>query len=266
MKTLTFSDTLHPETAQVHVDPQTGATTVWGTVIHEIRNDIPIAVAVEEVRQDEEEERLPGEVIITTPTEDNGENTEMPPGGGCFYLEGLLGCSLTLAAVVATFGVELSAAVCYCIAAGMYHLVTVHEIAIFFKAIVMVVVHALLVADAILLTTSLMLTEILGWVAGLVTSIFSPSRCCHAGQAWHLYVRKVCHLTRWAFRNFHEGWELPRRFPVLEFGEQQKQEQADGLPHNESEQAKQPEQEVVAHQVEVTHNHDSQKRMGTDKA
>jgi len=238
MKTLTFADTLHPETSQIHVDPQNGSTTVWGTVIHEIRSDLPVAVAVEDVPERKGDEPAPGEVTKILESGD-GNTTEVPLGGGCFYLEGLLGCILTLVAVATTFGVELAAAICYCIAAGFYYYAMSDDVPIFVKAIVMVIVHALLVCDAILLTVSLMVTEILGWVAGLVTSIFNPSRCCMAGQAWHVYVRKVCHLTRWAFRGFHEGWALPRRFPLLEIGEREL--------HGENEPPKEPEQVAVAH-------------------
>jgi hypothetical protein len=251
MKTLTFAETLHPETAQVHVDPQNGSTTVWATVMHEIRTDLPVAVAVEYKGQDQDP--LPGEV--TRIPEGSDENTEMPPGGGCFYLEGLLGCSLTLTAVLATFAVELVAAICYCMAAGFYRYIGVLETTpMLIKAIVMVVVHALMVSDAILLTVSLVLTEILGWVAGIVTTIFNPSsRCFAGGKAWHAYVRKVCHLTRWAFRGFHEGWALPRLFPRLEFGEQEAQ------VHCENEPSTEPEQAVVTHQVEAPHTNVSTK-------
>lgn len=215
MKTLTFADTLHPETAEVYVDSQNSSTTVWGTVMNEARTDLPVAVPVEHVRQDEEmrpgtDTKISGEV--------HDENAEMPVGGGCFYLEGLLGCSLTLVAVLATFAVELAAAICYSLAASMYYAVSGKDVPIFVKAIVMLIVHSLMVADAILLAVNLMLTEILGWVTGVVTSIFNP-KCCEGGQVWHCYIRKVCHLVRWAFRGFHEGWKLQRKFPRLEFGD-----------------------------------------------
>jgi len=36
-----------------------------------------------------------------------------------------------------------------------------------------------------------------------------------AGKDWHQHIRKVCHLTRWAFRGFHSSW-IPRR--ALPFG------------------------------------------------
>ncbi len=46
--------------------------------------------------------------------------------------------------------------------------------------------------------------------------------CCsngnsyHIAQEWHQYIRKVSHLTRWAFRSFHNGWTPERVYP-LEF-------------------------------------------------
>lgn len=215
MKTLTFSDTLHPETVDIAADPQNGSsTTVWGTVMKEIRTDLPVAVAVEERNHCD-----PASAQVSTISNDHGdEEVDMPKGKGCFYIEGLVGCSLTFAAVVANFGVELAAAVCYCLAAGIYFLISGENIPIVFKAIAMLIVHALMVVDALLLTVNLILTEVLGWTTAFVTSIFSLG-CYKAGRRWHHYIRKVCHLTRWAFRGFHQGWPLERRFPRLDFGE-----------------------------------------------
>ncbi len=209
MKSLTFADTLHPETADIYVDPNNGSTSVWGTVMNEICTDLPIAVVIQD------EDVSPG-TVTRIPDEKRQDDINMPSGVGCFYLEGFLGCCLTFTAMAATFAVELVAAICYCLAAGFYFIVRIKECPIFIKAIVMVIVHALMVVDAILLTVSVMLTEVLGAVTGLITCIFN-SRCCLVGKAWHIYVRKICHLTRWAFRNFHEGWALKRTFSNLEF-------------------------------------------------
>mmetsp|Transcript_129900 Transcript_129900/g.183198 ORF Transcript_129900/g.183198 Transcript_129900/m.183198 type:complete len:103 (-) Transcript_129900:70-378(-) len=57
-----------------------------------------------------------------------------------------------------------------------------------------------------------MLTELLGAVACLVTAFFV--RSCRTSADWHLYIRRMCHLSRWVFRGFHEGWALKRNFPV----------------------------------------------------
>ena len=234
MKSLTFAETLHPETADVNVDSQNGPTTVWGTVMKEFRTDLPVAVPVDHLRQDEEPAPTVRDYRI--PSNHSDEKLDMPKGGGCFYVEGLVGSSMTFAAVMATFGVEVGAAICYCLAAGpYYYFVADRNIPIFVKAIVMLIVHALMVADAVLLTVGLILTEILGWTTSLVTSIFT-TRCCKGGDAWHLYIRKACHLTRWAFRGFHQGWALQRKFPQLEFGEE------DGVDCDTAE----------AHEAEVT--------------
>lgn len=182
-------------------------------MIHEARTDLPIAVAVKD-----DDEPIPGQVTNIS-NETTGDEATIPSGSGCFYLEGLIGCSLTLTAVVATFAIELAAAICYCLAAGFYHVAKIDACPILIKAIFMLVVHALMLADAILLTVSLILTEVLGLVTGITTAIWTAlTRCVSVGKAWHAYVRKVCHLTRWAFRDFHHGWALKRKFSMLDVG------------------------------------------------
>jgi hypothetical protein len=133
---------------------------------------------------------------------------------------------MTLVSVLATFAIEVAAAICYCLAAGFYSVVkSSGDRRILAKAILMLIVTALMLADAILLTTSLILTEVLGLTTGLVTSLLNCSRCCGYGEVWHSYIRTVCHLTRWAFRDFHRGWALERRFPSWGLPDEHEREQ-----------------------------------------
>jgi hypothetical protein len=222
MKTLTFAKTLHPEYAQVHLDVQDGERH-WGTIYNEARADIPTAVALR-VEEDEEQgtkedvyQSSESSVVVTQSDTPQGNQESVgdrpnPYGRGCCYLEGLLGYTIVLCAVVSTFAIELSAAIIYTVASCFYFITNVGDIGILFKAIFLLVVHLLMVVDGLLLTISVMITEILGATSCLVTIFFVQS--CRSSRDWHLHIRKTCHLTRWTFRGFHEGWALERHFPV----------------------------------------------------
>jgi hypothetical protein len=224
MKTLTFAETLHPEAAEVHIDPQNGASNAWGAFFNEVREDIPVAVAYK-VEEDEETSVQAMQVAtVSKPDHTNqtdDKHTEKSVGRGCFYLEGLIGCTLTFSAAVVTFSIELSASICYCLAAAIHKFASNEEMVIFVRAVLLLIVQSLMIADAVLLTMSVLLTEVVGGATCIVTACFGGS--CHAGGAWRLYIRKVCHLTRWAFRSFHDGWALQRVYP---FGMEQKGPQA----------------------------------------
>jgi hypothetical protein len=150
----------------------------------------------------------------TERNQENGRYRLNPYGRGCCYLEGLLTYTIVLCAVVATFAIELSASIIYTVAACLYFFTNFGEIEILFKAIFLLLVHLLMIVDALplLLTVSVMITEILGAVSCLATVFLVQP--CRTSWNWHLYIRKTCHLTRWAFRRFHEGWALERHFPV----------------------------------------------------
>jgi hypothetical protein len=219
MTTPALAEILQPEDAEIHIDPQNGRTPVCGTVYKEVRGDMPVAVA-QEVIDEEMPAGQTGQEVATVPVQEHlneqasSTQEKRPSGRGCFYLEGLLGMILTFAAVLVTFVIELSAAIVYCVAAGFHWVANIGEqMPGCIKTILLLVVQLLMIADAVLLATSLMATEILGGVTSLVTSMFSTS-CCLTGKAWQVYVRKVCHSTRWAFRDLHDGWMLERSFPV----------------------------------------------------
>eukprot|EP00934_Nitzschia_sp_Nitz4_P004417 Nitzschia sp. Nitz4//NODE_464_length_17123_cov_69.824057//544//1359//NITZ4_additional_000061-RA//-1//CDS//3329531909//4407//frame0 len=204
MKTPSFADTLHPDKAEAFVaTPQ-------------VRADLPVAVAVQQDVESEDQEGAvhPSSVSRNQP---NGvaSDDKLPRGNGCFYLEGLLGCFLAVFAILATFIVELGAAAVFCVAAGVYSFAMMIETSVFFQAILSLVIHTLLLFDSVFLTFSVLVTEIVGYTAWIITSIFSPE-CCNAGRVWHYYIRKACYLTRWALRSFHSNWRLKRRFPTLD--------------------------------------------------
>jgi hypothetical protein len=231
MKTLTLAETLHPEAAEDHINPQNGASNAWGTFFKEVREDIPVAVAYKV--EEDEETSVQAMEVATVPKADHtnqtdDKHTEKSVGRGCFYLEGLIGCTLTFSAVVVTFSIELSAAICYCLAAAIHKVASNGEMVIFVRAVLLLIVQSLMITDAIMLTMSVLLTEVLGGVTYIVTACFGGF--CQAGEAWRLYIRKVCHLTRWAFRSFHDGWALQRVYPV---DMEQKEPQASDQPGQE---------------------------------
>lgn len=234
MKTPTFTDTLSPQTA--HLDhPHNEAATVWGTVIGEARKDLPTAVAVQ-VMEDDLDELIPGEIIASATGRDE-DSPKMPVGRHCYYLEGLVGCSFTIAAIAATFTIELAAAIVYCIASGFHSFVgATAENRPIIRATAILVIHSLMLADAILLTVSVIVTEVIGLMTGVLTSGLScstRSSCSTQGSGWRAYVRKVCHLTRWAFRDFHNEWALDRHFPGLTGSGEEESKPPAGIASND---------------------------------
>jgi hypothetical protein len=131
---------------------------------------------------------------------------ERPIGRGFFYIEGLVGCIMMILCVVFTSFIELVAAIIYLVASAFHYLTLLGETGIF-KVILLVVVYQLMVADAVLLWASFTVTETVGALTVTLTAIFGG---CESGEKWHLYIRKMCHLTRLAFRKFHENWPLER--------------------------------------------------------
>jgi hypothetical protein len=125
-------------------------------------------------------------------------------------LETVLGISLTVAAVGATVGVDVAAALVYIMAVVLHHLSRLCYRCLWVGHIVLRLLSwIILLVDSILLVVSVLVTELIALVAALVTTLMGgPSR----GVQWHQYVRKLCLLSRWAFRDFHQNWTPPRVF------------------------------------------------------
>jgi hypothetical protein len=76
----------------------------------------------------------------------------------------------------------------------------------------------LMIVDSILLLSSIIVSESLAFTAYIINSILS---CCTNGNHWHQYIRKVCHLIRWAFRDIYittssENNKIQRNFPFCQ--------------------------------------------------
>jgi hypothetical protein len=242
-KTLTFAETLHPEDAAEFIDPENigpQGVSPWTAVYNEVRDAPPAIAVAEQVLIDEEDEPPPRPALIpSAPHESHaGENfqegapkpeeeeiPDQPSGYGCFGIEGLIGLSLTFSAVLAAFIIEICSALVYCLAAFFYWISPPGRHFIWLRVMFMLIAQMLLVIDAVLLSTNVLVTEIIACILCLLTTCFGGTA---AGHAWHMYVRKVCHLTRWAFRGFHEGWQPERIFPVAVVPERERAQNSAG--------------------------------------
>mmetsp|Transcript_19809 Transcript_19809/g.35715 ORF Transcript_19809/g.35715 Transcript_19809/m.35715 type:complete len:319 (+) Transcript_19809:161-1117(+) len=213
MKTLTFAETLHPE---LYPEDNEGVETVspWETFFKEARGDIPIAIAE---RVDESSTvQVPSQGEVTAVSESQTESPSRPLGKGCFYLEGLVGSVLALAVALLVFSLELTGALVYVLAVAFNNIASMQGMPTLLKAIFLLVVHTFMVVDSICLLCSVMISEVFGFVTALVMLIFCACSgdCYKASQQWYQYIRKVSHLTRWAFRSFHWQWKPERVFPL----------------------------------------------------
>jgi hypothetical protein len=136
-------------------------------------------------------------------------------------LESIIGLSITIGAVLGTFGYELGASLIYIGAVVLhhsalfcrrYHCAALYPVTLLLCLIMELVKYILMITDFTLLLASIITSESLALSCGIVNSIFS---CFSTGLEWHQYIRKLCHLVRWAVRDFHHDWEPPRVFPLF---------------------------------------------------
>jgi hypothetical protein len=172
MKTLTLEQTLHP--AEWTCEDATPAGSPWETFFREARGDIPIAIA-EPVEENTYGSATPtrvdvvdAEVVVPSKDEPSSfppmpthtEEDESPPGRGCFFLEGLVGGILTLVATVIIFALEMCGALVYVIAVGLNFLASEDSLMPgLLKAVFSLVVHTLMLVDAICLFCSVFVSE-----------------------------------------------------------------------------------------------------------
>ena len=147
------------------------------------------------------------------------EEVNFPPSspllrnGHCMDI--LLGSSLAIAAVCSTYALELGASVVYSHACVFYYLSQkCNDIGVMlylFYGIFFLVAVILLAIDSTLLVVSVVGAELLANLAFLLCFIFGGPR---VASEWKQYIRRICHLTRWAFRGCFQKenkfWILPR--------------------------------------------------------
>ena len=145
------------------------------------------------------------------PVTTHNHESNIPPWRNSNLLELILGISLTVAAVAQTFGIEVGAAVVFALAAAFYNTADFCRrqksvLLCLWWVVFGIVYMALQVTDSILLTVSVLMAEILAALGFLVTAVSG-----NQGSEWHQYIRKLCHLTRWVFRDFQSAWDKPKR-------------------------------------------------------
>lgn len=104
------------------------------------------------------------------------------------FVDLVLGFSMTFSAVATTLKLELCAIIIYMLASGCHYISEKgfrSPYLMMFKAIMLLLSSIFMFVDAILLVTSVLVTEALGCVAHLLCAIFGGPR---SGSEWHQYV------------------------------------------------------------------------------
>ncbi|KAL7569883.1 hypothetical protein ACA910_008550 [Epithemia clementina (nom. ined.)] len=207
---VTYLETLHPETGAEALSRNREAypghwAAVWAeaVLIDEDTHQPP--------PQPQEERNAP----VSVESGDNDDKTEQKVQSCPTYNVGVLifGWSLLIAAVSATFGMELFGSICFVLAAGfnwVYRMLgEAGGLAVIVQSIFGLMYLTLSFVDSLLLVIGTLVTELLAWVVFVLCSLFGG---LSAGSEWHQSTRRLCHLTRWAFRGFHEEWDCRRGF------------------------------------------------------
>lgn len=193
---VTWLATLHPENAQVVVDPRFFVpNNPWWSVYE--RAKAPEAVVVLD----------PHGVPI------NNNNDSPPPSDktnddACFCnpIGFLIGILLTFSSILVSLMLEIAALVVYSVAAVFYHISSLcgqeqqqstNPITGIFYSIFMLVYWVLAMVDSILLIVSVLVSEILASVSGLLGFLCGG---CGGAQVWHQSVRRSSHVLRSKFR------------------------------------------------------------------
>jgi hypothetical protein len=213
---LTLAELLHPETADSVITRRNDDESPWATVYHETvagpfgYENITVATNVEVVSIDDDVEvanpQQPQERHSphggTSSTASHPSHCEpltsnqphqlplpkVQPWRHSNLLDLIFGFAFSLAAFLCTIKIELTAIIMYTIAAGFHYLadeVFQHAAGTLGRSICMLVCWVLMVVDPILLTVSLVVTELIG---GLALMMCSVSGGPTSGQLWHQYV------------------------------------------------------------------------------
>jgi hypothetical protein len=201
---MSWTATLHPESAVSSTDPRLETTSSWATVYHETcggdnNENVPIAIQVvplgeedqphphqEERNHYDTESQLPSAEIDATNEPMSTTSVSRPqPWKHSNLIDLILGSALVLACFVCTISIEIAAIIVYTLAAGFHFLAD----EIFFstplllaKSICLILTAVFMIVDAVLLVVSLLVTEILGVVAFFLCALFGGPT---SGILWH---------------------------------------------------------------------------------
>lgn len=146
----------------------------------------------------------------------------------CCGLSILLGQIFSVIVVTMTYSIELVAALLYCMAAGCHairlRLLRKEDLCCPYYAmrhvltsVIRIIVAVLSLSDLLLLLCSVFLSEVVGWIGWLTLClVFCPLTATTVSSSvaapWRFHWRRLAHLIRWAFRGFHQDWQLPRKY------------------------------------------------------
>lgn len=126
----------------------------------------------------------------------------------------IFGYAFMIWAVAAALTTELAAVLTYMIGAGFYWSADVLKNGgmwtLPLQTLCLLLTALMLAVDVLVLTIGIFIVEVVAWVACVICMLFGG---ISAGIDWHQHIRKVCHLTRWAFRSFHSEWKPKRMQP-----------------------------------------------------
>lgn len=213
---VSWTATLHPETASSSIDPRLQNTNLnpFVAVFHETCapdgfDNVPVAIQVIAIDDDDDDEddieanpQQPQEATTTNTSQDaaredyqdSPDSIDPParpppsrpqPWKHSNLIDLIVGVALSFTAILWTIKIELTAIIIYTIAAGFQYLAdevlgsAVYQLG---KSICMMITSILMIVDAILLTVSVLVTEVLGGVSLIVCSLFGGPR---SGKEWH---------------------------------------------------------------------------------
>jgi hypothetical protein len=169
---------------------------------------------------------LPSSQNAPTPASTETESSTNPVVAAPFYhgnlLEVIIGMSFIIAAVAGTLAFEIATMAVYILATILHRAAMAFRqnysillgFALQLSALIFVIVaQCLMLIDFALLIESVIFTEAIAISVGIVNALLS---CFTTGVMWHQYIRKVCHLTRWAFRDLYPSTEPKRIFPLCQ--------------------------------------------------
>lgn len=204
---VTWIATLHPENAQVAIDHRFFVpNNPWWTVYEEAKS-VPV-VAIEIVDDDQ----LPAASAPSTQQQQQQQHTathqEIARSHSrcnlysCSPVELIIGFSVGVSAFGTVFGMELAAFAMYFVSSIFYHLAQLMKrgpmvITGFFFGLFSGLYYIFAGVESLLLFISVFISELLAGICCGVCCFFVG---CSRASLWHQYIRRTCHLIRWAFR------------------------------------------------------------------
>ena len=183
----------------------------WNTVFAEVvtvprEADLPVAHAVTV------DEEIPPSMTPTHAIATSGPTNDGTTLHHCTFLNIVIGYSHLIIAVSTAFATELAGATVCLVGVGFYWVsqnLKEHcgTWTLPLATLTMILTAFMLAIDLLVLTLGIFLVELVAWIACGLCMMFGGAS---AGMDWHQHIRKICHLTRWAFRGFHSSW-LPKR-------------------------------------------------------